>query len=119
MRAQHCRSSTNENPGYISYRPTPASESFNVSTPSYPHSITRLLGIQTELEEVERESKEDRMKELVESSEGNSVMMKAGDHGEKKTGYKIGRKSEKDIGQNNTDLIKVKVAIKTKIVVAS
>ena len=96
------------------YRPAPTSETFKLSTPSYSHSIARLAGIQTELEEAERESKEERMEELVESSEEGAKMM-AGYHGDKKTGYKISRKSEKDICKDDTDLKKVTVDVKTKI----
>ena len=92
------------------YRPAPTSETFKLSTPSYSHSIARLAGIQTELEEAERESKEERMEELVESSEDG-----AGYHGGKKTGYKISRKSEKDLCKDDTDLKKVTVDILTKI----
>ena len=94
------------------YRPAPTSEAFKLSTPSYSHSIARLAGIQTELEEAERESKEDRMEELVESSESDSVKLMAGYHGDKKTGYKISRKSEKDLCKDDTDMKKVKVALK-------
>ena len=97
------------------YRPAPTSESFKLSAPSYSHSIARLAGIQTELEEAERESKEDRLEDLVESSEGDSVKMMAGYHGDKKTGYKISRKSEKDLCKDDTDLKKVKLVIKTNI----
>ena len=96
------------------YRPAPTSETFKLSTPSYSHSIARLAGIQTELEEAERESKEERMEELVESSEDGAKIM-AGYHGDKKTGYKISRKSEKDICKDDTDLKKVTVDVKTKI----
>ena len=94
------------------YRPAPTSEAFKLSTPSYSHSIARLAGIQTELEEAERESKEDRMEELVESSESDSVKLMAGYHGDKKTGYKISRKADKDLCKDDTDLKKVKVALK-------
>ena len=95
------------------YRPAPTSEAFKLSAPSYSHSIARLAGIQTELEEAERESKEDRLDELAESSDGDSVKLMAGyQHGDKKTGYKISRKSEKDLCKDDTDLKKVKVAFR-------
>ena len=94
------------------YRPAPTSEAFKLSTPSYSHSIARLAGIQTELEEAERESKEDRQEELVESSESESVKLMAGYHqGDKKTGYKISRKTEKDLCKDDTDLKKVKISL--------
>ena len=97
------------------YRPAPTSETFkHLTTPSYSHSIARLAGIQTELEEAERESKDERIEELVESSEEGAKIM-AGYHGDKKTGYKISRKSEKDICKDDTDLKKVTVDVKTKI----
>ena len=51
----------------------------------------------------------------MESSEGDSVKMMAGYHGDKKTGYKISRKSEKDLCKDDTDLKKVKLVIKTNI----
>ena len=54
------------------------------------------------------------MEELVESSEEGAKMM-AGYHGDKKTGYKISRKSEKDMCKDDTDLKKVTVDVKTKI----
>ena len=93
------------------YRPAPTSETFkHLTTPSYSHSIARLAGIQTELEEAERESKEERLEELVESSEVDSgAKIMAGYHGEKKAGYKISRKTEKEICKDDTDLKKVEI----------
>ena len=86
------------------YRPAPTSESFKITTPSYSHSIARLAGIQTELEEKERESKED---DLVDSSDGDTSKLMY--HENKKTGYKINRKSEKE--KDDTDLKKVKTKV--------
>ena len=86
------------------YRPAPTSESFKITTPSYSHSIARLAGIQTELEEKERESKED---DLVDSSDGDTSKLMY--HENKKTGYKINRKSEKE--KDDTDLKKVETNV--------
>ena len=95
------------------YRPAPTSESFKLTTPSYSHSIARLAGIQTELEEKERDSKEERMEDLVDSSDSDTAKIMY--HDTKKTGYKINRKMEKDILKDDTDLKKVdiKIIIKT------
>ena len=95
------------------YRPAPTSESFKLTTPSYSHSIARLAGIQTELEEKERDSKEERMEDLVDSSDSDTAKIMY--HDTKKTGYKINRKMEKDILKDDTDLKKVdpKTIIKT------
>ena len=87
------------------FRPAPTSESSLKFAPAYSHSIARLAGIQSELEEAEREAEE---RDMVDSSE---VDVKH--HSEdKKSGYKINRRLEKSLGnKEDGDIKKVQLKI--------
>ena len=89
------------------YRPAPTSEALKFSASSYSHSIARLAGIQSELEEEEeRKADNEDDKDMVESSE-NEAKLSFLPHEDKKAAYKINRKLEKALLKEEGDSKKV------------
>ena len=89
------------------YRPAPTSETIKFSTPSYSHSIARLAGIQTEMEVEMEKRNNDESQEIVDSSDNEHLKLSFLE--EKKTGYKINRKSEKNVSKDEADMKKVRL----------